>query len=116
LPRARWALLGIATLYPALYFVVFVVAMVLTVGADGQDPGESDFGGSVAPFHIAAALVLLALFPIYLRDVSRNQPSEGAKTRWTSIILFGSVVAMPVYWWTQMRPRTTTGAVTQERA
>jgi hypothetical protein len=114
--RARWILLGLATLYPGVYFVVFVLGMVLSVGADGQDQGDPDFGGSIAPFHVAAALVLLVLFPIYLVHVSRHQSSEGAKTRWTNMILFGSVVAMPVYWWTQMRPRGERETVAQERA
>lgn len=103
--RATWIVLGVLTACPALYGVVFLVGMAVTIGFDGQERGEPDYEGTIAPFHVSAFLLLVVLFAIYLIHIHRHQPSEAAKSRWTSLIIFGSVFTMPVYWWTQMGPR-----------
>lgn len=82
-------MLGVVTLWPPAYIVLFLIAAAL-----------EEFESAIVILHAFTALLLIVLLVIYVVHVFRNErlPDE-RKTLWATVILLGSAFAMPVYWW-----------------
>lgn len=111
--------LGVATLWPLLYFVAFlgfIVVMILTsMGGGHRDDGPRGWFVVLALLHVFTFLLILALIGTYLVDVFRNdrlREEQDDRAVWAVVIVLFGVFAMPVYWWLYLRP---TGDAFRER-
>jgi len=103
-------LVGVATLWPIVYFVGFVTFTFITI--INEDPSESDdaipswFIG-LAALHLLSMAITLAVLVVYLIDVFRNpdlHESQDRRTMWVVLIVVVAPFATPVYWWMFLRP------------
>ncbi len=105
--KSKKILLGIATLWPILSVsIVFGLTFSFLI-----NPTESETmivnaahpGGIIAYLlsaHILTSLLTVILLVIYIRDVLKNDKvPETRKTLWTLLLLFGNVIAMPIYYY-----------------
>lgn len=52
-------------------------------------------------------LLMLILIIIYIRDVFKNDMiPETRKTLWVILLLFGSMISMPIYWFNYIWRKT----------
>jgi hypothetical protein len=96
--------LGIATAWPVIYGMLFVAAwLYLILSIIAQPGGRVEAPILVNTLFILAAITVavdcvLVLF--YLCHLANNDRIEKEMmTVWTIILLFGSIVAMLVYWY-----------------
>lgn len=103
--KAKKILLGIATLWPILYMFIFfgLAFSFITNAANPEVVFGYLFGG-----HIFTMLLMVILLIIYIRDVFENDMVlETRKTLWTILLLFGNMIAMPIYWYIYIWKRPT---------
>jgi hypothetical protein len=97
----RW-LVGAVTFWPLVYTGFFggVVAAAAIAGGQLLVPAPVLFG-----LQVATTFVIIALLVAYLLDTYHNPRLTLARRKlWTVVLLVGSTVAMPVYWWLYVRP------------
>jgi hypothetical protein len=114
----RWAF-GVLTVWPGLYFVAFI--FTIAVSFSENDQAERRLTEVTLPFHIAAMAALLVLIPAYVTHAYRNSRLDSERrTQWIIMLLAGSIVAMPVYWWLYIRtarpPGSTHGGAEVKRS
>ncbi len=98
-------LLGLATLWPFLYIIAFLILVILQIYLFATNTPRA--AGDVPPlFYIMWALTgftalwMLGLTILYLVHVLRNHQLETNKRMlWAMILLVGNVFAMPIYWY-----------------
>jgi hypothetical protein len=103
--RASKVCLGMATLWPVAYVILFLATV-----------GYGALGGPTAleafPFELLLVLHLLtmllgaSLLVFYVSHLFRNdRVDKDKRSLWAIVLLLGSIVAMPIYWyayvWTQ---------------
>ncbi len=98
--------IGIATILPTIYLVVFVgffVATFLTLFRGGTSPEGAPLFSHFAVFfvlHLIMMLWMIGLAIFYIVNVFRNERvQENRKVLWAVVIFFGSMIAMPIYWY-----------------
>jgi hypothetical protein len=101
--RTKKLLIGFATFWPMCALVLFyagIFCMIfLVAGNHGRAPGESLFGPGVI-FFLVNVVWVISLLVGYIGHVYRNEQIEPeAKLVWALVIFFGSLFAMPVYWY-----------------
>lgn len=104
-------LVGIATILPliAILVVLGVLLPQLAVRANLYQAATPEFGRTssilfgVLVSTALLSLVLLAFYLYYLAHTARV-PLE-KKQLWHSLLYFGSVAVMPVFWYFYVRPR-----------
>lgn len=99
------ALLGVLTLIPLVYLAVFLVFVVPKLSSVGRPGGITQplfgqlttlsFGLGTAV--IGLSLALLAFFAAFAHRTT-NVPSD-KKGLWVAVLLFGNIIAMPVFWY-----------------
>jgi hypothetical protein len=103
--------LGIATIWPALYFFLFIAAIigvfVLSAAADG--PPESGGSGSILfplgfvgllAMHLFTILEMLAMKVFYIvRVFKTEQLDQNQRIMWTLLLVFATIFAEPVFWY-----------------
>lgn len=95
--KVKKILLGIATLWPIIYMFIFLGFMFFFI-TNTTNP-EIIFGYLFGG-HIFTMLLMIILLIIYIRDVFKNDMViETRKTLWTILLLFGNMIAMPIYWY-----------------
>ena len=97
-------LLGLATLWPFIYmilFVAFVFSMILWApSSEGQNSGVPLSFAVFMVFHVLTMLWMVGLTIIYMVDVFRNERVEkDYKVLWAVVIFMGNLFAMPIYWY-----------------
>lgn len=97
-------LLGLATLWPFIYmilFVAFVFSMILWApSSEGQKSGVPLSFAVFMVFHVLTMLWMVGLTIIYMVDVFRNERVEkDYKVLWAVVIFMGNMFAMPIYWY-----------------
>lgn len=107
----RRFLLGIGSFFPAAA-VFGVIGMIAVATVRGG--GDPDYGGGhdeppdwLIWLALFAMIVLLLVLIVCLRDAFNNPriPDE-KRTLWVIVLLLGSTLAVPVYWWVYVRPGT----------
>src|SRR3954471_24278006 len=102
----RW-IVGLATLWPPAYFLLFVAVVgAPAIAGGGAVDGRLLISDEVLfALQIATTLVIAGLLGLCLHHVHRS-PELRPRRRmaWVVMLFVGSAVAMPVYWWLYMRP------------
>ena len=116
-------LLGIVTLWPIVYMVIFFVFMVLQVfslssGAIAGEPSPDLFLDRfflIMALHLFTMIWIFTLLIIYIVNVFTNDRVEkDKKALWAVAIFLGGMLAMPVYWYLYIwrKPRDTNTSTT----
>lgn len=94
-------LLGLFTLWPPIYFVIFIFMFIqiffsmMGLGIINESNFFILFG-----MHIVTMLIIFMLIAVYLINVFRNvSVDKDKKILWTILILFAGIIAMPIYWY-----------------
>jgi hypothetical protein len=105
-------LLGIVTLWPLAYMILFFLVIFSTILFT---PGPSNSGpppliALIFPLHMLTMLVILALMIFYIVDVFKNERVEkDKKALWAVVLFMGNMIAMPVYWYIYIWKTAPTG-------
>ncbi|MFP4497663.1 MAG: hypothetical protein ACLFQV_05580 [Vulcanimicrobiota bacterium] len=95
-------ILGVFTLWPVIYLFLFImitiITMIFTANAGLQN--QSWLVLLVAAFHLITIGIIFILMGIYVYLIVKNKNiRDEKKIIWLAVILFGSIIAMPVYWY-----------------
>lgn len=95
-------LLGIVTVWPFAYMILFFLVIFSTI-LFVPEPGSSGPPPLIAlifPLHLLTMLIVMALMVFYIVDVFRNERVEkDKKPLWAIVLFMGNMIAMPVYWY-----------------
>jgi hypothetical protein len=96
-------LLGLATLWPFAYLVLFFVVIVATTvfgPGSPEQPGPPPLIALILPLHFLTMLWVVVLMVIYIVNVFKNdRVDKDKKVLWAIVLFMGSMIAMPVYWY-----------------
>ena len=96
-------LVGIGTLWPFLYMILFFTFMLSSVfflPSEGPESGPP--AGFVVLFtlHLFTMFWIMALTIYYMVNVFRNdQVDKDKKVLWAVVLFMGNMIAMPIYWY-----------------
>jgi hypothetical protein len=100
--------LGVLTVWPAIYFCLFMSFILFTFGLFGGKPGRGPTVGLLSfifPLHFLTMLVMFGLTAVYVVHAFRtDEITADKRTLWVIILFFGNMLAFPVYWWLYLRP------------
>lgn len=96
-------LLGLLTVWPFAYLILFFITVFSTVffvtGPEGG-AGPPPLIALILPLHLLTMLLIFALMTFYIVNVFRNSRVEkDQKVLWAVVLFFGSMIAMPIYWY-----------------
>jgi len=95
-------LLGLATLWPFFYLILFFVVIFSTVVFR---PGSGESGpppliALILPLHLFTMLAVMGLMVFYIVNVFRNdRVDKDQKALWAVVLFMGNMIAMPIYWY-----------------
>jgi len=99
-------LLGIASLWPITYMVIFFSFFIFnflrimsgsTTGNHGNLPSWTIL---IFILHMVTMLWIFVLLVIYIIDVFKNDKvDKDKKALWAIVLFFGNMIAMPIYWY-----------------
>jgi len=96
-------LLGLVTLWPFAYLILFfalIFSMFLFMAGSGPGSGPPQAIALIFPVHLLTMLIVMALMVFYIVDVFRNnQVEKDKKVLWAVVLFMGNMIAMPVYWY-----------------
>lgn len=97
-------LLGLATLWPFVYMIIFFVVIISTLifmpNQEAEGSGPPMFFAVIIPLHLLTMLWIIALTIFYIVNVFKNDLVDKAKkVLWAVVIFMGSLIAMPIYWY-----------------
>jgi hypothetical protein len=91
-------LLGIAALFPIIYFVC-VAAIIFGVIWSDWIPPDNVFDRALQ-LHVAIVALMIALWIVYLRHVVRSTVlTREQKQAWIGLMLIVGFFSIPVYWY-----------------
>jgi hypothetical protein len=98
-------LLGVATLWPLVYIVIFTTSFFLVMSVEDQTRLDSLFRYLFAA-HILTMFLGIALLGFYVTHLFKNDrmPSE-QRILWMLVLFMGNVLAFPVYWYLHVWPK-----------
>ena len=113
-------LIAVLSIWPIVYFMLFIAFMAFTVATFPSKPGGSfpvALFRYIFPLHFLTILLMFALTAVYVIHVFRSDqlPSD-RRIMWVIVLLFGNIVAFPIYWWIYMRPGARGGEAPAEAA
>lgn len=96
-------LLGLVTIWPFAYMILFFITIVsLAFFGRGSEPavGPPPLIALILPLHLLTMLVIMALTVFYMVNVFRNERVvKDQKVLWAVVLFLGNVLAMPIYWY-----------------
>lgn len=97
-------ILGLVTLWPFFYLILFFVMIfsfvLLGPGGGGGETGPPPMIAFIFPLHLLTMLISFALMVFYIVNVFKNKRIENdKKALWAVVLFFGGMLAMPVYWY-----------------
>ena len=99
-------LLGVATLWPLAYFVIFLLkAMsIMFQVMDGKQVDPALMKPMIV-LAVVTTIVSIALMVIYILHANRNRSvPESSRLLWTMLFIFVGAIAMPVYYVLHVHP------------
>jgi threonine/homoserine/homoserine lactone efflux protein len=99
-------LIGIATLWPPVYFFLFLASIgFVFTSASANKQGFPDIFKVIFPLHCFTMLLSFALMAVYVVHAFRNSRfTQEMRILWVIILFMGNMFAFPVYWWLYLRP------------
>ena len=102
--KGKAILLGIFTIWPAIYMFVFpisILIMVLTeIGQHNHHGGPPLFFLIIFPLHILTILETFVLIAIYIIHLFKTELiTQDKKALWAVVLFLGNAFAMPVFWY-----------------
>ena len=97
-------LLGLATLWPFVYMILFFVfvfsSFLFLSSSAGHEAGPPVSFMIIFPLHLLTMLWIMALTVFYIVNVFRNERVEkDKKVLWAVVLFMGNLIAMPIYWY-----------------
>lgn len=95
-------LLGLITLWPFAYLILFFLTIFSAVffGIAETGAGPPRAIALILPLHLLTMLIIAALTVFYIVNVFRNDRVEkDKKVLWAVVLFMGNVIAMPIYWY-----------------
>jgi hypothetical protein len=97
-------ILGLATLWPILYIIIFLSFCFYQVSAvqnGGLSPGRPMFGFFMIFYmHILTMLWVVVLLVVFMSNIFKNsQITKNKKMLWVAVLFFGNIIAAPIYWY-----------------
>jgi hypothetical protein len=115
--RKTTVIIGVATLWPLLYMALFLGFIAYTFLSFGR----SDRTATAVPalftcvfvLHLLTMVLMFALVTVYIVHAFRTDlVAEDRRVLWVVVLLFGAVVAGPIYWYLYMwKPLEMPGAL-----
>lgn len=105
-------LLGIITVWPFAYMVLFFLVIFSTFlfMSVPDSTGPPPLIALIFPLHLLTMLIILALTVFYIVDVFKNERVEkDKKALWAIVLFMGNMIAMPVYWYIYIWKTATAG-------
>lgn len=88
-------LVGIATLWPLLYLVLFMLTILGSVFRTFAVPFTI-----LVPLHLLTMVWLMGLTAFYIVNLMKNERLDrDKKILWAVLLFMGNMVTMPVYWY-----------------
>jgi len=97
-------LLGLASLWPFAYMVLFFIFILSSFLFLSPTAGQ-EFGPPISfivifLLHLLTMLWIMALTVFYIVNVFRNgRVDKDKKVLWAVVLFMGNVIAMPIYWY-----------------
>jgi hypothetical protein len=95
-------LLGLVTLWPFFYLILFFAVIFSTVVfmPGSGEPGPPPLIALILPLHLFTMLAVMALMVFYIVNVFRNdRVDKDKKALWAVVLFMGNMIAMPIYWY-----------------
>ncbi len=96
-------LLGLVTIWPFAYLILFFItifSLVIFSTGDQTGSGPPPLIALIFPLHLLTMLVIMALTVFYMVNVFRNERVvKDQKVLWAVVLFLGNVLAMPIYWY-----------------
>jgi hypothetical protein len=108
--KATALLVGVATLWPPIYMIIFVTSIGLTFlwAGHAHAPNkavEFEFFKYIFPLHCLTMFLCFALTAIYVVHAFKTDRfPDDKRVLWVIILFMGNVLAFPIYWWLYIRP------------
>ncbi len=100
--RFTTVVLGLLTVWPILYFVLFMGFMAFAFASIGSGGKGKPFEAFwlIFPLHIATMLLMFALTATYVVHAFRTDRIAGDKrVLWVVVLFLGNMIAFPIYWY-----------------
>jgi len=101
-------LIGIATLWPPIYFALFIASIGVAFASAGPSANKQTFPDIfkfIFPLHCLTMLLSFALMAVYIVHAFKNSRfTQEMRILWVIILFMGNMFAFPVYWWLYLRP------------
>lgn len=96
--------LGIVTIWPAIYMAFFFVVVCLLFASFLGEPSDGGYLvrllGILFPLHLGTIVVIVGLGAFYIYHLFQNdQIGQNQKALWAVVLLMGNMISMPVYWY-----------------
>lgn len=96
--------LGLFTIWPFLYLIIFFCAMFGMMMSDfsggGPSPDPPAAMMIILPLHFLTMLEIFALLVIYIVHVFKtDRVREDKKALWAVVLFLGHMISMPIYWY-----------------
>ena len=109
-------LLGLATLWPFLYMILFFLFIFSSIlfmpGPGGGESGPPFFFVVFIALHILTMLWIMGLTVFYMVNVFRNdRVDKDKKVLWAVVIFMGNMIAMPIYWYLYIWKEVSAGSL-----
>ena len=97
-------LLGLATLWPFLYLILFFIfffsLFLFMPGPGGEESGPPFAFAVFIALHLLTMLWIMGLTAFYIVNIFRNdRVDKDKKVLWAVVIFMGNMIAMPIYWY-----------------
>jgi hypothetical protein len=108
--KSTKVLLGIATIWPLIYlmlFIAFMLSLFFLMSSGAPAPGETGGEGALPilpillfSLHSLTILWVWALIAFYVVNVFKNdRVDKDKKALWAVVLFMGHMIAMPIYWY-----------------
>ena len=101
--RATTIVLGILTVWPILYFFLFLGVMFFSFASmtsPGHPPRVFELFRYIVPLHLLTMLLMFALTAVYVVHAFRSDRiAEDKRVLWVVVLFFGNMIAFPIYWY-----------------
>ena len=95
--------IGILTVWPIVYFCLFVGFMFFSFSAmtaSTPKPPSFDLFKYVIPLHLLTMLLMFALTAVYVIHAFRtDRIADNQRVLWVVVLFFGNMIAFPIYWY-----------------